>query len=240
MSESSVHILVVDDEPDIRESFQEYLELLGYTVSCAADSATARRMVTEHAFDLALIDIAMPGEDGLSLARFLREHSNIALIIVASAGDAIDRIIGLEVGADDYVPKPVNLRELEARVRAVLRWKTWSWRPAEGGGQASARIPFGVCQLDPDARKLYAPDGAEIPITAMDYRLIKAFAEHPDKVLTRQRLFELTRERDWSPAERSIDLQIARLRRKIEPDTARPQAIRTVHGSGYRYTPHAR
>jgi two-component system phosphate regulon response regulator OmpR len=234
---SKVHILVVDDEPDIRESFQEYLEINGYRVSCADGAASARRIVDEHEIDLALLDISMPGEDGLSLARYLREHTNLAIIMVASAGDVMDRVIGIEVGADDYLAKPVDLRELLARVAAVLRWKhatpARASPPAEGSG--SAMVAFGECRLDIDSHRLLAADGEEIPITEMDFQVLKLFAENPGRTLSREQILQATRGRDWDPADRSVDIQMGRIRRKIEPDPKKPTIIKTVHSRGYVY-----
>jgi two-component system phosphate regulon response regulator OmpR len=234
-----VHILVVDDEPDIRESFQEYLELNGYRVTCADGSASARRIVEKHEVDLALLDIAMPGEDGLSLARYLREHKDLGIIMVASAGEPIDRVIGLEVGADDYLSKPVDLRELAARVAAVLRWKHGS---AAGAGPTvavndAASVPFGECRLDPESHTLLGADGEEIAITEMDFQVLKLFSENPGRPLSREQILNATRGRDWDPADRSVDIQIGRIRRKIEPDPKKPSVIKTVHGRGYVYHP---
>lgn len=234
-----VHVLVVDDEPDIRESFEEYLELQGYRVTCADGSAAARRVVASEPVDVALLDVSMPGEDGLSLARYLREHTDLAIIIIASAGDVIDRTIGLEVGADDYLAKPVNLRELGARVLAVLRWKRGEREAAaraRAGGDARY-VAFGHCRLDIDAQRLIGTGGEDIAISAMDYRMLKVLADNPCRVLSRDRLFSLTRGRDWDPTGRSVDIQIVRLRRKIEADARRPRYIKTVHGAGYVFSP---
>ena len=236
---NGVHILVVDDEPDIRESFQEYLEMNGYRVSTAADAAEARRLVDDNDIDLALLDISMPGEDGLSLARFLREHTDLAIIMVASAGDVMDRVIGIEVGADDYLAKPVDLRELAARVAAVLRWKQAA--PASGtaipGTGDGATIPFGECRLDFESHRLLDGDGESIDITEMDFQVLKLFAENPGRTLSRDQILQATRGRGWDPADRSVDIQMGRIRRKIEPDPKKPTVIKTVHSRGYVYTP---
>lgn len=234
-----VHILVVDDEPDIRESFQEYLEINGYRVSCADGAASARRIVDEHEIDLALLDISMPGEDGLSLARYLREHTDLAIIMVASAGEVMDRVIGIEVGADDYLAKPVDLRELTARVAAVLRWRhatpAGTNRPAAGDG--GALVPFGNCSLDTDSHRLLGANGAEISITELDFQVLRLFAENPGRTLSREQIFEATRGRDRDSSDRSVDIQMGRIRRKIEPDPKKPTIIKTVHSRGYVYHP---
>lgn len=235
MSEK-VHILVVDDEPDIRESFQEYLEINGYRVTCADGAATARRVVDENAIDLALLDISMPGEDGLSLARYLREHTELAIIMVASAGDVMDRVIGIEVGADDYLAKPVDLRELVARVAAVLRWKHGAPQGASPAGDGAV-VPFGECRLDTDSHSLLDGDGKSIPITEMDFQVLKLFAENPGRTLSREQILQATRGRDWDPADRSVDIQMGRIRRKIEPNPGKPTIIKTVHSRGYAYFP---
>ena len=234
-----VHILVVDDEPDIREGFQEYLEMNGYRVSCAEDAASARHIVDGQEIDLALLDISMPGEDGLSLARYFREHTDLAIIMVASAGDVMDRVIGIEVGADDYLAKPVDLRELLARVTAVLRWKQ-----GVPGGTATPvadddrkLIPFGECRLDTESHKLMDAEGVDISITEMDFQVLKLFAENPGRTLSREQILQATRGRDWDPADRSVDIQMGRIRRKIEPDPKKPEIIKTVHGRGYVYHP---
>ena len=236
---NGIHILVVDDEPDIRESFQEYLEMNGYRVSAAADAAEARRLVDENDIDLALLDISMPGEDGLSLARFLREHTDLAIIMVASAGDVMDRVIGIEVGADDYLAKPVDLRELVARVAAVLRWKRAAPAPgaATPGTGDGATIPFGECRLDLESHRLLDGDGESIDITEMDFQVLKLFAENPGRTLSRDQILQATRGREWDPADRSVDIQMGRIRRKIEPDPKKPTVIKTVHSRGYVYTP---
>jgi len=234
---NEIHILVVDDEPDIRESFQEYLEMNGYRVSCADGAAAARELVDEHAIDLALLDISMPGEDGLSLARYFREHTDLAIIMVASAGDVMDRVIGIEVGADDYLAKPVDLRELLARVAAVLRWK----HAAPGGTSTpsgnEATIPFGQCRLDMESHRLIDGDGESVSITEMDFQVLKLFAENPGRTLSRDQILQATRGRDWDPADRSVDIQMGRIRRKIEPDPKKPTIIKTIHSRGYVYSP---
>jgi DNA-binding response OmpR family regulator len=232
------HIIVVDDEPEICELLADYLGHAGFRVSTAGDGAAMRGLLEEQAADLVILDINMPGEDGLSLARYLRANTKIGIIMLTAAGEVVDRIVGLEMGADDYLPKPVDMRELLARVRAVLRRVQRAPEPA-GGAQApdARKIHFGACQLDLDAHKLYDAAGEEVPITSMEFDLLKAFAEHPNRVLSRDQLLDLAHNRDWEPFDRSIDIRIARLRRKVETDPSKPQVIKTVRGAGYIFVP---
>ena len=232
------HIAVVDDEIEIREMLRDYLELHGYRVSCADGGAALRQIINEETIDLALLDISMPGEDGLSLARFLSEHTHAGIIMLTARGDVVDRIVGIEIGADDYLVKPVDLRELLARVTAILRrYQEIPAATAGGTGSASqADIPFGDCRLNPDSAQLHDPDGKPIKITTKEFDLLKVFAANPNRVLSRDQLSNLAYERDWDPFDRSIDIRIARLRRKIERNPSRPQVIKTVHGLGYRYS----
>jgi two-component system phosphate regulon response regulator OmpR len=227
------HIAVVDDEPDIRETVQEYLELKGFRVSTAADGLELRRLVAEQPVDLVVLDITMPGEDGLSLARFLREKTDTYIVMLTSAGNVVDRIIGLEVGADDYLPKPVILRELHARIKAVLRYEEPVAQAVKQYTAAGSNIWFGSCRLHLASQKLYDGRGEEIPLSAREFQLLQAFTECPNQPLSRDQIFNLTHNRDWHPCDRSLDLRISRLRRKIEPDAANPRIIKTVHGVGY-------
>jgi two-component system phosphate regulon response regulator OmpR len=232
------HIVVVDDEPDIRETVQDYLELHGFEVTPADGGPALRELVEARDIDLVLLDINMPGEDGLSLARFLREQSDVALIMLTAAGEVVDRIIGLEMGADDYLPKPVDLRELLARVKAVLRRMDSAREQAEAAAAEPRReVLFGSHRLDLEGHKLYDPEGEEITLTSMEFDLLKAFAEHPNRVLSRDQLLDMAHNRDWEPFDRSIDIRIARIRRKIEADHSKPQVIKTVRGAGYIFSP---
>jgi two-component system, OmpR family, phosphate regulon response regulator OmpR len=232
------HIIVVDDEPEICELLADYLGHAGFKVSTAEDGATMRRLLEDQAADLVILDINMPGEDGLSLARYLRANAKIGIVMLTAAGEVVDRIVGLEMGADDYLPKPVDMRELLARVRAVLR-RTQAMPEKAGAAPSSgaSKIDFGACQLDLDAHKLYDAAGEEVPITSMEFDLLKAFAEHPNRVLSRDQLLDLAHNRDWEPFDRSIDIRIARLRRKVETDPSKPQVIKTVRGAGYIFVP---
>jgi two-component system, OmpR family, phosphate regulon response regulator OmpR len=237
MAESH-HIIVVDDEPEIREMLADYLGHAGFHVSTAEDGAAMRRLLEDQAADLVILDINMPGEDGLSLARFLRANTKIGIVMLTAAGEVVDRIVGLEMGADDYLPKPVDMRELLARVRAVLRrMQPGAPESREAEAPATRKIRFGDCRLDLDAHKLYDPEGEEVAITSMEFDLLKAFAEHPNRVLSRDHLLDLAHNRDWEPFDRSIDIRIARLRRKVETDPSKPQVIKTVRGAGYIFVP---
>ena len=233
------HIIVVDDEPEICEMLADYLGHAGFRVSTAEDGATLRRLLEDQAADLVILDINMPGEDGLSLARYLRANTKIGIVMLTAAGEVVDRIVGLEMGADDYLPKPVDMRELLARVRAVLRRMEAELRTSRPRPNRRARekIGFGACQLDLDAHRLYDAAGEEVPITSMEFDLLKAFAEHPNRVLSRDQLLDLAHNRDWEPFDRSIDIRIARLRRKVEADPSKPQVIKTVRGAGYIFVP---
>jgi DNA-binding response OmpR family regulator len=227
-------ILIVEDEPDLREVLEEYFVGQGY-IALAADGAnTARALAAQHPVDLALLDVAMPGEDGLSLARYLRErYAKLAIIMLTSAGTVVDRIVGLEIGADDYVTKPFDPRELLARVKSVLR-RTSSAFSAEVGGE---RVRIGRCVLDRAAHRLTDEHGNEVPMSPLEFILLKALSDHPDRVLTRERILNLSGQDDWDPLDRSVDLRILRLRKKIEPDPEHPQYIRTVRSEGYRFIP---
>lgn len=227
-------ILVVDDEAEMRDMVSEYLGRQGFRVLVAANSAEARRLMVEKPAQLALLDIRMPGEDGLSLARHLRGQYPVAIVMVTAADSIIDRVVGLEIGADDYIAKPFDPRELLARIRSVLRRASPSGAATLGEG----RVRFGRCVLDLQCHRLYGEDGAEIAITAMEFDLLRAFAGHPNRVLSRDQILNLTQHRDWDPYDRSVDIRVARLRRKIEPDPGKPQAIKTVRGTGYMFVPH--
>ena len=226
-------ILIVDDEPGVREVLEEYLAAHGYAAVGAESAAAARKLVAKEPVDLALIDIHMPGEDGLTLARHLRErHPGIAIVMLTSATAVVDRIVGLEMGADDYVPKPFDPRELLARVRSVLR-RTSSARRGEIG---DARVRMGRCVLDVLAHRLVDDKGHEVPMSPLEFDLLKALAEHPNQALSRERILNLN-QREWDPFDRSVDLRVMRLRKKIEPDPEHPRFIRTIRNAGYIFVP---
>jgi two-component system phosphate regulon response regulator OmpR len=227
-------LLIVDDEPDVREVLEEYFAAHGYEAVGAENAATARAIAAQRPVDCALVDIHLPGEDGLSLARHLRErYPALAVIMLTSASTVVDRIVGLEMGADDYVPKPFDPRELIARVKSVLR-RTSATRRGDIG---AAKVRIGRCVLDLGAHRLTDDGGTEVAMTSLEFDLLKALAEHPNQPLSRDRILNLTQQRDWDPFDRSVDLRIMRLRRKIEPDPAHPRFIRTVRNEGYLFVP---
>jgi two-component system phosphate regulon response regulator OmpR len=227
-------ILIVDDEPDVREVLEEYFTTQGYVTLGAENATAARALAAKHPVDVALVDIHMPGEDGLSLARHLRErYATMAIVMLTSAGTVVDRIVGLEMGADDYVAKPFDPRELFARVKSVLR-RTSAAARAELGAE---RVRIGRCVLDLAAHRLTDEAGKEVPMSPLEFDLLKAFAAHPNQALSRERILSLSQQRDWDPFDRSVDLRVLRLRKKIEPDPEHPQFIKTVRSEGYIFVP---
>ncbi len=222
-------ILVVDDDASLREMVCGYLAGNGYVAEGAGDGAQMRAAMACQQPDLVVLDLMLPGEDGLTLLRELRAHGGPPVIIVSARGDEVDRIVGLEVGADDYLPKPFGPRELLARVRAVLRRQHPPSVPAEGAS-------FGPYRLDRLAHVL-TRDGVEIPLTTGEYHLLRIFLEHPNQVLSRDHLVSLLRGYERTPFDRSVDVRVTRLRRKIEPVPEQPVYVRTVWGEGYLFSP---
>ena len=236
------HIIVVDDEQPAREMVGDYLRMHGFSVSLCDGGASLRNTIAQQMPDLIVLDLNMPEEDGLSIIRHLKRRTSVPIIMLTATASAIDRVVGLELGADDYLAKPCELRELLARIRSVLRRSGAALpeaRPAAGpsAAPASARVRFGTKWLDHDARALRDDDGNEHPLTASEYGLLRVFAANPKRVLSRDRLLELANARDAEAFDRAIDLRIMRIRRKIEPDPARPSVIRTVRGGGYLFSP---
>ena len=229
-------VVVVDDEPELRAILCDYLGRHGFSVRAVASGDELDASLATEDADLLILDIAIPDEDGLSITRRIRAGSTVPILVLTAAADVVDRIVGLEVGADDYVTKPFDLRELRARIRALLRR---SGRPAladTAAEQTGVRlVQFGRVKLDVDARQLLQDDGEVVALTSMEFDLLNAFAQNPNRVLTRDRLLDLAHHRDLQPYDRSIDIRIARLRRKIEPDPGKPQVIKTIHGTGYMY-----
>jgi len=228
------HIVIVDDDELLRNRLASYLESEGFRVTAVDGAAAMRDVVGRDRIDLALVDLTMPGEDGLSLTRFLREHADIGIVILTGKGHPIDRAIGLELGADDYVAKPFHLRELVARIRSVLR-RTSSPAPAAARDAASS-VRFAGWQLDLARRTLTSARGEEVHLTEAEFQLLAAFVANPNQVLGRDRLLEIVAARRWSPYDRTVDQHISRLRRKIEADPRQPQLIKSVRGRGYVFT----
>ena len=234
---NSGHVLMVEDDASVRRMVAEYLAEHGYTVT-EADSGAAMRVELERTLpDVVLLDVRLPGEDGLTLARYLRERYDVGIIMVTGASDVIDRVVGLEIGADDYVTKPFDPRELLARVKSVMR-RLQASPPSQAAAPAGARVVVGRCSLDLGSHQLFDGDGQELAMTSMEFDLLKVFVEHPNKVLSRDQILTATRNREWEPFDRSIDIRIARLRRKVEADPENPQAIKTVRGAGYMFVAH--
>ncbi|MEQ8661100.1 MAG: response regulator [Gammaproteobacteria bacterium] len=237
-------VLIADDDADIRELLDDYLTDQGYAVLLAASGAELRALLGDRVPDVVLLDVGMPGEDGLSLARFVREQFDIGIIMVSGAGETVDRIIGLEVGAEDYLAKPFDLRELRARLKSVVRRyqrqpDTAEAVPESPAGMNGSRVRFGAVLLDLEACQAWDESGIEVTLTAAEFELLKVFVARPNRPLSRDQLMNLTQNRDWDPYDRSIDIRIARLRKKIEPDPDKPRVIRTRRGLGYMYVPHA-
>jgi two-component system OmpR family response regulator len=222
------HILIVDDDRDIRELLADYLVRHGCRVEVAPDGKAMFEALDAWRIDLVVLDLMLPGEDGLSLCRRLRTTSDVPVIMLTAIGDEPDRVVGLELGADDYVPKPCYPRELLARIRAVLRRRT----PA---ARVAARLAFEGFVLDVSTRTLTAPSGSTLALTGGEFDLLRVLVERPQQVLTREQLLDLTRGREAAPFDRSVDSQISRLRRKIEADPSQPTLIKTVRNGGYAF-----
>ena len=232
---ANARILVCDDEPHIREMVGEFLSERGYETQEAEDAGALLKIIDNEGTDVVILDINMPGDDGLTALRNLRETSNVPVIMLTAATEIVDRVVGLEMGADDYLGKPVDLRELEARIKAALR-RT----PAGQNTTRSLRErnlnnlqQVGTCRLDIDGAKLFDAEENEIPITAMEFSLLKVFCENRGRTLNRDQLLDQAHDRGWEPYDRSIDLRISRLRRKIEKNPSKPEAIKTIRGVGY-------
>ncbi|HZP18638.1 MAG TPA: response regulator [Bauldia sp.] len=226
----SPHILVVDDSSDIRDPLARYLARNGMRTSKAANGVELRKIMKTNAIDLVVLDIMMPGEDGLALCRMLRETTDTPVILLTALSEETDRVVGLEIGADDYVVKPFNPRELLARIRAVLRRAQALPKPAES---AARRVRFDRWTLDLAKRELIGPDGVATALSTAEFRLLNVFLDRKHMVLSREQLLDLTSGRSLEPFERSIDNQVSRLRKKIESDPKNPSIIKTVWGGGY-------
>ena len=232
-------VLVVDDDPALRELLADYLGSSGFVVDAAGDGAQMRERMAAAPPDVLVLDLMLPGEDGLSLARALRRSSAVPILMLSARGSEIDRVVGLEVGADDYLAKPFSPRELLARLRALLRRSSGGLQPADpAGGAAAPRYAFGPFSIDDAAHRLLR-DGAEVPISGAEYELLLAFVQHPNRVLSRDDLIGWIKGYERDAFDRSIDVRVTRLRRKIERDPAHPVYIRTVRGEGYLFNPRA-
>ena len=233
MDTEGANLLVVDDDPELRELTQAYLQKQGFTVECVASGEEMDVFLGENSVDLLILDLMLPGEHGLSIAQRLKKYSDLPIIIVSAQGEDVDRIVGLEVGADDYLAKPFNPRELLARIRAVLRRAQSSSAQSDTSRTASS---FGAFTLDPSAHRL-TKSGALVPLTSGEFDLLSILVSHPNKVLDRDRILDLLTGAERSPFDRSIDVRVTRLRSKIEPDPANPVYIRTIWGKGYMFCP---
>ena len=224
-------ILVVDDDPDICEFLEDYLSGNGYAVATALNGAEMRERLSENEVNLVILDLMMPGEDGLSLTRYLRENSNVAIIILTGRDAEVDRVVGLEMGADDYVAKPFSSRELLARVKTVLR--RMGGNNISGSSDEADIREFSGWRFNTLTRRLTDPQEQEVPLTTMEFNLLSAFTDTPNEVLDRDRLVERLQNRSWEPYDRSVDVLVGRLRSKIEVDPKNPTLIKTVRGTGY-------
>src|SRR6478672_13645633 len=230
------HIVVVDDEQPAREMVGDYLRMHGFSVSLCDGGAGLRKIIAQQVPDLIVLDLNMPEEDGLSLIRDLKRRTSVPIIMLTATASAIDRVVGLELGADDYLAKPCELRELLARIRSVLR-RMSTMAPESRTSSASKPIRFGTKWLDVEAQILRDENGNEHPLASSEFALLKAFAQNPKRVLSRERLLDLAEARDREAFDRAIDVRITRIRKKIEPDPTRPSVIRTVRGVGYLFSP---
>jgi len=234
-AEQAGHILVVDDDREIRDLLSRFLGRHGYRVTAAGDGKAMRRAIADWKIDLIILDLMLPGEDGLALCRELRARSRLPVIMLTVMGEEMDRIVGLEMGADDYLAKPFNPRELLARMKAVLRRAQGAPAVPKDGGPRVLR--FAGWKLDIGRRRLDSANGLVVDLTAGEFDLLVAFAEHPQRVLSRDQLLDLAHGRAEAPFDRSVDMQVSRLRRKLEVNPDEPQLIKTVRGGGYVFTP---
>ncbi len=242
MTQSQQHIFVVDDEAPAREMVGDYLKMHGFNVTLCDGGKSLRSSIETATPDLVVLDLNMPEEDGLSIIRDLKSKTNVPVIMLTATASPIDRVVGLELGADDYIAKPCELRELMARIRSVLRRSAPAQAAAATGNAAKADadkelVRFGTKWLDLNAQALRDDEGNEHPLTASEFGLLKVFAANPKRVLSRERLLELANARDAEAFDRAVDLRIMRIRRKIEPDPSKPTVIRTVRGGGYLFSP---
>jgi two-component system phosphate regulon response regulator OmpR len=231
-------IVIVDDEPEFRATVAEYLAQRGFTVLAAAGGTELDAIMAQGMPDLVILDVNMPGENGFAVARRLRATSDVPFLMLTVADDIVDRVVGLELGADDYISKPFDLRELRARVDTILRRASRARAaPNAAAARSPALVRIGDFNLDVDARRLSRPNGEEVELTAAEFDLLFAFARNPNRVLSRDRLLELAHHHDTEPFDRSIDVRVTRLRHKIERDPSKPLLIKTMRGAGYMFVP---
>ncbi len=236
MDSTAAHVLFVEDDPEIRALVADFLRQSGFRVTVAQDGEEMDRVMAAADVDLLVLDIMLPKEDGLSLCRRVRAAGNLPVIMLTARGSEIERVVGLEMGADDYLTKPFGTHELVARIRALLRRAQYV--PAEAPDRRRSVLSFAEWRLDLVARRLYSHDGTRVPLTGGEFELLVAFCEHANKVLTREQLLDFTRGRAPATIDRSVDIQVSRLRRKIEKDPKDPMLIQTVRSGGYVFTPH--
>ncbi|MBF0370526.1 MAG: response regulator [Magnetococcales bacterium] len=232
MSSSSDHILIVDDDPEICRLVGNYLEKNGFRVSSSGDGLGLKKILDKSHVDLIVLDLMLPGEDGLTLCRNLRSRSNIPVVMLSARGEEMDRIIGLEMGADDYLPKPFHPRELLARVKSVLRRARSLPNDALEQNEILT-FRFAGWTLDGPSRQLYTPDGETVPLSGSEFNLLRIFLNHPNRVLSRDQLLDLSHGREIEPFDRTIDMQVSRLRRRLGDDPKNPILIKTVRSAGY-------
>jgi two-component system OmpR family response regulator len=227
------HLLVIDDDHEIRDLLQRFMEKNGFRITAVRDAREARRAWTRGAFQLVVLDLMLPGESGLDLARWLRDQEDVPIVMLSAMGEDTDRIIGLELGADDYIAKPFNPRELMARIRAVMRRAMDTQDSATSGERIARPLRFAGWTLEPARRRLLNPEGVEVPLTGGEYDLLFALLERANRVLTRDMLLDLLRGRQAGPFDRAIDVAVSRLRRKLDDQGGGAQLIKTVRGGGY-------
>jgi len=233
-----IQVVVVDDEPDLCVMIAEYLGRYGFAVRTAGNGTELDVLLADAMPEMVILDVNMPGENGFSIARRIRAGSDVPILMLTAADDVVDRVVGLELGADDYVTKPFDLRELRARIQTIFRRNVRAQEaPARQAAAANEIVRFGDMRLDLDTRRLLAPDGAALELTAMEFDLLAAFARNPNRVLSRERLLDLAHNRDGDVYDRSIDVRVTRIRRKVERDPARPELIKTMRGAGYMFVP---
>jgi two-component system OmpR family response regulator len=227
------HLLVIDDDHEIRDLLTRFMEKNGFRITAVRDAREARRAWTRGAFQLVVLDLMLPGESGLDLARWLRDQEDVPIVMLSAMGEDTDRIIGLELGADDYIAKPFNPRELMARIRAIMRRASDSLDNAATGERVARPLRFAGWTLEPARRRLLNPEGVEVPLTGGEYDLLFALLERANRVLTRDMLLDLLRGRQAGPFDRAIDVAVSRLRRKLDDQGGGAQLIKTVRGGGY-------